>query len=371
MESRWRRVVVSARLDPLRLDWKAAREPDPLRGGLRRREPRREGRPRRPQRRRQVHALPARHARGGAGRGAGLRRSRRDGRPLQPGRRRDERAQRPVRDDGRRRAGLGGGGGAARAGARARRSRARRRDGRPGRAVRARPGPLRRAGGLRARGQGAGDPRRPRLLHRDDGRRRRLALGRLEDARGAGPHPPHAAGRDAPGRADQPPGPGVAHLAGALPPGVRGRDPHDLARPRVHEPDRLQDHRDRRRRADQLLGRLRLLRARAGDRRRAPAGGLRPSAGDAQEGACLHRALQGPRVARGAGPVAREEARQDREGGAAKATQDGRLRVPGRPPLRRGRGEAHRREEGVRLPEGSTTGSTSSSGAASAGASWA
>ena len=43
----------------------------------------------------------------------------------------------------------------------------------------------------------------------DDGRRRRRALGRLEDARGAGAHPAHAARRAAARRADQPPRPRV------------------------------------------------------------------------------------------------------------------------------------------------------------------
>ena len=42
--------------------------------------------------------------------------------------------------------------------------------------------------------------------------------------------------------------------------GYRGRAADDLARPRVHEPHRHQDRRDRRRRADDLFGQLRVLR---------------------------------------------------------------------------------------------------------------
>ena len=127
--------------------------PDPLRRRVGGRSPRREGRPRRPERRRQVHDLPADHARGGARRRPGLGRSRRHHRLLQPGRRRDDRPDRGRRDDGRRRPGLGGRRRAARARARARRSRARRRDGRARRALRRRAGALRRARRLRARGR--------------------------------------------------------------------------------------------------------------------------------------------------------------------------------------------------------------------------
>ena len=87
-------------------------------------------------------------------------------------------------------------------GGRGRAARARARAGRPGAGRRAwttlveRFGevqaPLRRARRLRARGAGARDPRRPRLHAGDDGRRRRRALGRLEDARRARAHPAHA-----------------------------------------------------------------------------------------------------------------------------------------------------------------------------------
>ena len=108
------------------------------------------------------------------------------------------------------------------------------------------------------------------------------------------------------------------------------------------------------------------------DRRPAPAGPVRPAAGHAEEGAGLHRALQGPRQPRRPGAEPGEEARQDREGRAAQGPQDRRLRVPGAPP-RSGEDVARlrRRREGLRHPRRSTTGSTSWSGAASAGPSWA
>ncbi len=84
-------------------------------------------------------------------------------------------------------------------------------------------------------------------------------------------------------------------------------------------------------RADHLLRRLRLLRARAGHRRGPPAVAVRAPAGHAEEGARLHRALQGPGLPRRAGAVAGEEARQDREGRAPQEPRQGGLRVPARP----------------------------------------
>ncbi len=48
--------------------------------------------------------------------------------------------------------------------------------------------------------------------------------------------------RHAARRAEQPPGPGEPDLAGAIPQRLRGPPLHDLARPRVHEPHRHQDH---------------------------------------------------------------------------------------------------------------------------------
>ena len=103
---------------------------------------------------------------------------------------------------------------------------------------------------------------------------------------------------------------------------LRRRADDDVARPRVPEPHRHEDHRDRRRRAHHLLGRLRVLRAPARDRRARAGGAVRAPAGDAREGGGVHRALQGARQPRRAGAVAREEARQDREGRAAEAAPD-------------------------------------------------
>ena len=52
---------------------------------------------------------------------------------------------------------------------------------------------------------------------RPDRWRRRRAVGRLEDARGAGARAAGPAGRAADGRADQSPGHRIDHLAGAVP----------------------------------------------------------------------------------------------------------------------------------------------------------
>ena len=82
------------------------------------------------------------------------------------------------------------------------------------RALRRGAGALRGAGRLRAGGPRARGPGGPRLQPGDDGRRRRRAVGRLEDARGAGPHPADAPRRHAAGRAEQPPRPGKPDLAG-------------------------------------------------------------------------------------------------------------------------------------------------------------
>ena len=128
---------------------------------------------------------------------------------------------------------------AARARARARRSRAR-----PTRwsssieRLRRRAGALRGARRLRARRQRARDPGRPRLRARGDGRRRRHALRRLEDARRARAHPamrPDALLLDEP----------TNHLdiesilwLESFLQELRRRARHDLARSRVHEPHR-------------------------------------------------------------------------------------------------------------------------------------
>ena len=63
----------------------------------------------------------------------------------------------------------------------------------------------------------------------------------------------------------------------------------------------------------------------------AGAGRVRTPASDAGQGDALHRALQGAGREGVAGAVARQEARQDREGGAAQAAQGAGLRIP---PLR-------------------------------------
>ena len=212
-------------------------------------------------------------------------------------------------------------------------------------------GALRGAGRLRAGGSGARSPRRPGLQPGDDGRRRRRAVGRLEDARGARPHPAHAPRRHAARRAEQPPRPREPDLAGAVPQGLRGRAADDLARPRVHEPHRHQGRRDRRRRADDLLGQLRVLRAAARAEREAAAGPVRAPAGDARQGDQVHRALQGARLARRAGAEPGEEAREDRAGRAAQAPPDGAVRVPAGAALGRGRGKPEERAQGLWQPQ--------------------
>ncbi len=78
-----------------------------------------------------------------------------------------------------------------------------------------------------------------------------------------------------------------------------------------------QDRRDRRRRDHELLGQLRFLRARARAARGQSRGGVRAAAGDAREGAAVHRPLRRARGQGGAGPEPRQGARQDREDRAA------------------------------------------------------
>ena len=97
----------------------------------------------------------------------------------------------------------------------------------PGRRHGPHPGALRRGAGgvrasrrLRARGPGARGAARPRLRRRPDRRRRRRAVGRLEDAGGDGPRAARPARRAADGRADQPSRHRVDHLAGELPEGA-------------------------------------------------------------------------------------------------------------------------------------------------------
>ena len=148
----------------------------------------------------------------------GRRRSRRDHRLLQPGRRRDGGPQRRSREA------MAGAGAVAEVAARAARS---------SRHALADPDARRRAwtsiverfgevqarfdelGGYALEGARARDPGRARASPRDDGRRRRQAVGRLEDARGAGADPADAARRAAARRADQPPRPRKSDLARA------------------------------------------------------------------------------------------------------------------------------------------------------------
>ena len=237
------------------------------------------------------------------------------------------------------------------------------------RALRRGAGALRGARRLRARRPRARGAGRPRLQPGDDGRRRRRAVRRLEDARRARPHPADAARRHAARRAAQPSRSRKPDLARAVPEGLRGRAADDLARPRVHEPHRQQDHRDRRRLAHHLFRQLRILRAAARAEREAAAGAVRAPAGDAGQGDQVHRALQGARLARRAGAEPGEEARQDRAGRAAAAPPD-----RARSTSRRRRAPARtwsaleERAQGLRQPRASTTASTSWSAAGSAGA---
>ena len=208
-------------------------------------------------------------------------------------------------------------------------------------------GALRGVGRVLAGRSGARGPGGLELQPGDDGRRRGRPVGGLEDARGAGPHPPHAARRHAARRAEQPSGSREPYLAGGVPQGLRGRPADDLARPRVHEPYCHQGAGDRRRHADVLRGQLRVLRTTTRARREAAAGAVRAAAGDARQGNQVHRALQGARLARGPGAEPGEEARQDRAGRAAQAPPDRAVRVPAGTTLRRGRGQPQERAQGL------------------------
>ena len=198
----------------------AVRPPGPLRRGLVPAQPRREGRARRPERRRQDDAVPDDRRRGGAGRGRGLGAEEADDRLLPAGRRGDVGALGARRGDRRQRT-------ARRPAPRARAPAAR--DGRPGALARdgADPRALRRGAGgvrpprrLRARGAGARGAARARLRRRADRRRRGRALGRLEDARRDGARAARPAGRAADGRAHEPPRHRVDPVARVLPEGA-------------------------------------------------------------------------------------------------------------------------------------------------------
>ena len=115
-----------------------------------------------------------------------------------------------------------------------------------------------------------------------------------------------------------------------------GRAAHDLARPRVHEP------RWSRKIAEIDGGEITLYsgnydfyeRERAHPRGE-PRGRLRAPAGDARQGAALHRPLLGARREGGAGAEPDQGARQDREDRAAQEAPGGALRLP--PPAALGR----------------------------------
>ena len=128
-------------------------------------------------------------------------------------------------------------------------------------------------------------------------------------------------GRAAPRRADQPPRPRVDHLARGLPARLRGRAPHDLARSRVHEP--------RRRKIVEIDGgdahlhrQLRLLREAA--RARQSASRKRSTTASRR---CSRRKRRSSRASRRRPAKAAQvqspgqEARQDREGRAARTRQ--------------------------------------------------
>ena len=109
---------------------------------------------------------------------------------------------------------------------------------------------------------------------------------------------------------------------------LSGRAADDLARPRVHEPHRVEDRRDRCRRDHRLLGQLRFLRARARHPRDQSAGGVRAAAGHAGQGAALHRPLPDARRQGRAGAEPHQGAGQDREDRTAEEAAGGEVRVP-------------------------------------------
>ena len=141
----------------------------------------------------------------------------------------------------------------------------------------------------------------------------------------------------------------------ALPRVVSRRAPHDLARPRVHEPQRHEDRGDRRRRDHGLLRQLRLLRARAGDPRDEPGSGLRAPAVDAREGAALHRSVRHARRQGGPGAEPGEGAGQDRKDRAAEEAPRGEVRFPR---SLRARASRWSRSRGSRRPSAGTSSTT-------------
>ena len=98
------------------------------------------------------------------------------------------------------------------------------------RAVRPGPGGVRAPRRLRAREPGARGPARPRVRRRADRRRRRRAVGRMEDAGGDGARAARPARRAADGRADQPSRHRIDHLARGVPEVAARRAADDVAR---------------------------------------------------------------------------------------------------------------------------------------------
>ena len=215
--------------DPSRKYRQAERQADRLHRGVGGAAEGREGRAGGAERGRQDHAVPDDHRRGAAGRGAGGGRSRRDHRLFQPGCRRHVGPQRRGRGDGGRRAGRG----ADRRDDRARggdgRSGSRRRDGRDHHPLWRGAGAVPGARRLQPRCAGARGAERARLQPGDDGRRCRGAVGRLEDAGGAGQDPADAARCAAARRAEQPSRSRKPDLARGFPEALRGGAADDLA----------------------------------------------------------------------------------------------------------------------------------------------
>ena len=225
--------------DLLHARQQAVRPPGAVRRGVLPAQPGREGRPRRPERGRQDDALPHDRGRGGARRGRRLGAEEAHDRLLPPGRRGDEgplgarrgdRRQRPARRPAPRARGAPAGD-----------------DATPrGRSeldeILARFGEVQEEydhkGGYALEAQAREVLARARLRRRAHRRRRRRALRRLEDARRDGARAAGPARRAADGRAHEPPRHRVDPVARGLPQGLPGRALHDLARPRVHEPDR-------------------------------------------------------------------------------------------------------------------------------------
>ena len=281
-----------------------------------------------------------------------------DGRLLPAGRGRDVRAIRAGRGDRRQRAPRRPAPRARGTAARDVGSGASRRYGQDPRAFRRRAGGIRPPWRLRAREPHARSPPRTRLRRRADRRRRGRAVWRLEDAGGDGARSARPARCAADGRADQPPRHRVDPLARVVPQTAHGRAAHDVARSRVHEPRRLEDCRDRRRGDHVLLGQLRLLRARAGHPRGESRSGVLTAAGDAREGAAVHRSLCRARGQGGAGAEPREGARENREDRAAEEAARREVRLPAAAAVGRDRGDARARREGVRetdRPRGSVS----------------